>query len=372
MRPQVKLRELLVDDEEPARDRLERILSGFEEIEIVGTAGDGEEALRKISDTVPDLVFLDIDMPGKTGMQVAASLEPPRPRIIFCTAYDEYAISAFEHHAVDYLLKPLSRDRLARTLHRVRESMAEPVRLRREMEHASQAQIRLLLPPSIPGEGLDVCGGFRPARELSGDYYDFLPQAGGRLGIAVGDISGKGLYAGLLMASLQARVQSLASVKGNDLGGLMAELNDAVHSSTDSNRYATLFYGRHDPASGDLKYVNAGHEPPMLFHSGTPAEPPRYLESTGIAVGLMGGSTYQEETARLVSGDLLLAFTDGLVEAANGDGEEFGRPRIQAYVARQREDSARQLRDGLLNEVLRFQGAHPQRDDITVVAVRVP
>jgi len=110
----------------------------------------------------------------------------------------------------------------------------------------------------------------------------------------------------------------------------------------------------------------------MLFHFGFPADPPQYLESTGIAVGLIEGSTYQVGSVQLESGDVLLAFTDGLVEAANDHGEEFGRSRIEAYVARHQDASARQLRDGLLEEVLRFRGSHPQRDDITVVAIRVP
>lgn len=368
----MKLRALLVDDEEPARDRLGRLLSEFEDVEVAGTAGDGEEALRKISDLQPDLVFLDIEMPGMTGMQVVASLDPPRPRVVFCTAYDQYAIRAFEHHAVDYLLKPLKRDRVAKTLRRVRESMVEPARLLSEIRHASQTQVRLMSPAPVPGGSLEVSGGYQAASEVGGDYYDFLPQKGGRLGIAVGDVSGKGLYAGLLMASLQARVQSLASIKGKDLAGLMGEVNEAVHSSTDSNRYATLFYGRHVPDTRELSYVNAGHEPPMLFAAGSPARPPRRLESTGIAVGLMEGSSYEVETVTLDSGDLLLAFTDGLVEATNEEGEEFGRNRIESFVARHRKVSARQLRDGLLAEVLHFQGERPQRDDITVVVVRVP
>ena len=105
------IRALLVDDEEPARDRLRSLLADFDDVHIVGEAADGDEALQKIAETRPDLVFLDIQMPGRSGMEVAASLPPPRPRIVFCTAFDQYAIDAFEHHALDYLLKPLNRDR---------------------------------------------------------------------------------------------------------------------------------------------------------------------------------------------------------------------------------------------------------------------
>ena len=110
------IRAVLVDDEEPARDRLRALLSEIGTVRVVGVAGDAEEALQQISQSRPNLVFLDIQMPGRSGMELVASLPPPRPQIIFCTAFDQYAIDAFEHDAVDYLLKPLNRQRLARAV----------------------------------------------------------------------------------------------------------------------------------------------------------------------------------------------------------------------------------------------------------------
>lgn len=123
----VALRVLLVDDEQPARERLRQLLSAFEGIEIAGEAEDGEQAVERIVELRPDLVFLDIQMPGCSGTEVAASLRSPRPKIIFCTAYDEYAVDAFELRAVDYLLKPVSRARLAKALERVRERSEQDV-----------------------------------------------------------------------------------------------------------------------------------------------------------------------------------------------------------------------------------------------------
>ncbi len=119
------LRTLIVDDEELARERLRQMLRPFGDLLIVGEAEDGEEAIEQISELRPDLVFLDIQMPGCTGLEVVASLPSPRPRIIFCTAFDQYAIDAFELHAVDYLLKPVSRVRLAKAIERVRNLSAE-------------------------------------------------------------------------------------------------------------------------------------------------------------------------------------------------------------------------------------------------------
>ena len=115
------VRALLVDDEQPARERLRRLLAAFDDLEVVGEAEDGEQAIEQILELKPDLVFLDIQMPGCSGMEVAASMPSPRPKIVFCTAFEEYAVDAFELHAVDYLLKPINRARLARALQRVRD-----------------------------------------------------------------------------------------------------------------------------------------------------------------------------------------------------------------------------------------------------------
>jgi len=125
------IRVLLVDDEQPARERLRQLLAAFDDLEVVGEAGDGEQAIETILSLKPDLVFLDIQMPGCTGMEVAASLPSPGPRIIFCTAFDQYAVDAFELHAVDYLLKPVTRARLEKAVARVRSAggkAEEPVR----------------------------------------------------------------------------------------------------------------------------------------------------------------------------------------------------------------------------------------------------
>jgi two-component system LytT family response regulator len=113
---------VLVDDEEPSRERLRRLLAAYPDVEVAGEAADGHEAMDRIAELSPDLVFLDIQMPGCTGLEVAASLPSPRPPIVFCTAYDEYAVDAFELHAVDYLMKPVNRARLEKALERVRQA----------------------------------------------------------------------------------------------------------------------------------------------------------------------------------------------------------------------------------------------------------
>ena len=362
------IRAVLVDDEEPARDRLQALLSEIGTVRVVGVAGDAEEALQQISESRPNLVFLDIQMPGRSGMELVASLPPPRPQIIFCTAFDQYAIDAFEHDAVDYLLKPLNRQRLARAVDRVRQSMDERETLRREVLVASQAQARLF-PSALPAaSSLEVTGICRPARGVGGDYYDFLPIDEGRLGLAVGDVSGKGLYAGLLMAGLQGRMQTLARQYGERLAELMRELNRLTYASTDGDKYATLFYGVYDDATRTLTYVNAGHNPPLLVRASGATE---RLDPTGMVIGLMPDAQCTQGSLQLGVGDTLVLFTDGVTEAVSPSGEEFGDARLEQLVMGRRRLRPAELETLIMQEVDRFTGVGPQQDDITLVVAHV-
>jgi len=366
------LRALLVDDEEPARLRLRAMLAEHDDIEIVDEAGDGEEALERIGRSGPDLVFLDIQMPGLSGLEVAASLEPPRPRIIFCTAFDQYAIEAFEHHATAYLQKPVHRKRLGRALDRVRGEVDEQRRNLREAESASRTQERLL-PQSTPEMAhLDYAGVCRAARGVGGDYYDFLELDRDVLGLALGDVSGKGMFAGLLVAGLQARIQSIAARSRESLGEFIGVINRQMHSATDSNRYATLFYGVWDDRERTLSYVNAGHHPPLVLRSNADgATETLRLESQGAPVGMLADARYSERQVRLRSGDLLLIYSDGLVEAPDAAGDEFGAERLEAAAREHAGLDATGMRDAIVQAVDRFTGGPSAHDDLTLVVARV-
>ena len=314
------LRALLIDDEEPARDRLRAMLGDFDDVEIVGEAGDGEEALQQISLHRPDFIFLDIQMPGRSGMEVAAALDPPRPHIIFCTAFDQHALDAFEMHALDYLLKPLNRTRLAGAVDRVRNAQLERGRMHRQLADATRTQERML-PQTRPAMSrLDYDGSCRTALGVGGDYYDFLDLGRDRLGLAVADVSGKGIYAGLLVAGLQARMQSLVLNADEPLDRLMSELNRRLHASTQDSHYATCFYGVFDDTTSRMTYVNAGHNPPLLWRSAERRW--QRLDASGTVLGLLESATYTEESVELEAGDLLLIYTDGLTESVNRHGEE--------------------------------------------------
>src|SRR4029453_7193611 len=165
------IRAVIVDDEAPARDRLRQMLAP-ETVSVVGEAGDGAEAVACIDELQPDLVFLDIQMPALTGLEVASRLHAPRPRIVFCTAYDHFAIEAFELHAVDYLLKPVNRDRLERTVNRISTEIDAQRRITRERVEAPRTQ-RRLMPGDMDAGGLICAGPTEPADGVGGDYYDF-------------------------------------------------------------------------------------------------------------------------------------------------------------------------------------------------------
>jgi len=371
------IRALLVDDEEPARDRLRGMLDQIDDVEIVGEAHDGLDAVQQIESARPDLVFLDIEMPGLTGMEVASSLTPPRPRIVFCTAYDQYAIEAFDQHATDYLLKPVNRGRLEKAVGRVRETIHERDNARREVEAATQAQARLLPQCRPPMASLDYDGLCRPARGVGGDYYDFLDLRRGAVGLVLADISGKGMFAGLLVASLQARIQSIAPLHGSDLGELVCEANRLMHSSTEINRYATFFYGVFDDATRELTYVNAGHLPPLILRprpgggvNGKGYETIR-LEANGTVVGLMPDACYRQDSIQLQRGDIFCAFTDGVSEALNDEGEEFGDGRLVDALLDHASSTAEEACRQILVGVDRFTGGAAQRDDVTLIVGRV-
>ncbi len=382
------IRTLLVDDERPARDRLRQMLATLPDIEVVGEASDGVEAIEQIANLRPDLIFLDIQMPGRTGLEVASSLHPPRPRIVFCTAFDQYAIQAFEHHAIDYLLKPVTRARLADAVQRVAVPLRERDRWVREIEDAGLVQAGMFPDGLMPFEGLDYAGSCSQAIGIGGDYYDFIRLADDRIGVVLADVSGKGVSAALLMAGLHARLQSLAPRCGHRVSELLQELNRASFTPGTRNKFATLFYGHYSTRDRMLTYANAGHCAPILFHPRPPPAtgnglPPDHgsgkgiagtavrLEAGGTVLGIFPETQYAEGRLQLAAGDVLVAFSDGVTESCNGKDEEFGEERVARLIALHYHLPAAELRNRILAEVAAFTGGVAAHDDVTLVVLKV-
>lgn len=370
MRSYGPIRTLLVDDEEPARVRMRNLLEGVPGVEVIGEARDGEEALTEIRSLQPDLVFLDIQMPGKSGIEVAAALEPPRPHVIYCTAFDQYAVNAFELNAVDYLLKPVTRARLGKAMERVRAQISEKTTYLEEVERAEAVQTSLF-PHRLPRlDTLDYTGLCRPVQWVSGDYYDFLHLGEGRLGIALGDVSGKGMSAGLLMAGLQGRLQSQAVQYGLGLEALLGSLNSAIYEATDPGRFVTFFYSVYEDESRTLRYVNAGHNPPFILRRGQNGNPVERLERGGMVLGVLPHRIYEMGAVQINPGDLFVVFTDGLTEMTDPKGKEFGEERLIETVRWSPDLPLQDLADALFDEVRSFGDGRNPEDDMTLVLAR--
>ncbi|MFZ0640849.1 MAG: SpoIIE family protein phosphatase [Candidatus Acidiferrales bacterium] len=240
-------------------------------------------------------------------------------------------------------------------------------RLENELSIAREVQTQLFPRelPSLPG--LELAAVCRAARVVSGDYYDFLKLGDTGLGLAIADISGKGISAALLMASLQAALRGQAILDGHRTTSQVVEiLNRHLFLNTSDDRYATLFYAEYDAPSRTLRYTNAGHCAPF-FVSGTNV---KKLDEGGTVVGLFDHADYSQGLIHADPGALLVAFSDGLLEPENVYGEEFGTARLVAEVLRLRDIPAERLAEGLLSSVEQWAGTPEQADDMTVIVAR--
>jgi serine phosphatase RsbU (regulator of sigma subunit)/predicted ester cyclase len=240
----------------------------------------------------------------------------------------------------------------------------ERERIEQELQVARRIQ-REFLPETTPElDGWRIGAYYGPAREVGGDFYDFLELSDDRLGLVVGDATGHGMPAALMMATtrgmLRAVVQSLESP-----GEVLARVNEALVADIPPSTFVTCFYGVLDPKDGHLSYANAGHNLPCTRHDGQAEE----LRARGMPLGLMPGMRYEEKETILASGDSTLFYSDGLVEAHDPQGEMFGFPRLRELVAAHGEE--RSLGDFLLKQLYSFVGEDwEQEDDITLVTLR--
>jgi sigma-B regulation protein RsbU (phosphoserine phosphatase) len=229
-----------------------------------------------------------------------------------------------------------------------------------------QSQLFPQVLPSLPG--LQLAAICRPARVVSGDYYDFITTGPHCVAIALADISGKGIFAALLMASLQATLRSQAALDGDcGTAELVSRLNRHLFRNTSDDRYATFFYAVYDAEARTLTYTNAGHLGPFLVEGDTVKE----LTEGGTVVGLFEEYPYTQQTIRVEPGSLLVAFSDGLTEPENVYGEEYGSQRLKEEIMRQRAAVPDRIAENLIAAAEQWAGSPEQADDITVVVARM-
>jgi serine phosphatase RsbU (regulator of sigma subunit) len=239
-------------------------------------------------------------------------------------------------------------------------------RAAQELEIAKQVQARLFPQTFPPLRTLDYAGACIQARHVGGDYYDFFPLGQERLGLLVGDISGKGIAAALLMANLQANLRSQFALAREQQGLFLQSVNRLFYENTVESAYATVFFAEYDDLAQRLRYTNCGHLSALLLRRDGQVE---WLHSTGTVLGLFREWQSPTVECQLHSGDTLALYTDGVTESFNGAGEEFGESRLIESMQRHQEHEAQRIVSSVIGELQTF-SPQEQHDDITLIVAK--
>ena len=374
---------LVVDDEtdlEPLMlQRMRRaIRSGQYEFVF---AHNGVEALERLNrDSDIDLVLSDINMPQMDGLTLLQQIPKvdPNLRAVVISAYGDMKNirTAMNRGAFDFVTKPLDFKDLRVTIERTvrhmtewREALASRdklVALQNELDVANQMQ-QSILPNQFPeGEDYQVFASMEAARNVGGDFFDVIHLEGGRIGLAVADVSDKGVPAALFMMSSRTLLKG-AAIGSMSPGRVLWEVNNLLDEDNDASMFVTLLYAVYDPETGEMTYANGGHNSPLLVHADGSSSLLPLTE--GIALGVMAGLDFQENTVVLSPGDTVVFYTDGVTEAMDGSGEEFGTERLHEIFAGGGPRNCREANRAVFEAVRDFVGETPQSDDITCMTL---
>jgi serine phosphatase RsbU (regulator of sigma subunit) len=250
---------------------------------------------------------------------------------------------------------------------RLTRELLERRRIEKELAIARDIQLSFLPKRAPEIEGFEIAGTTRPHDEVGGDYYDFIHVTESRLGIAIADVSGKGIPAALLMAGF--RMSLLAEIRNEfAIRAVMRKVNSLMHESTDRDKFVTAFYGVLDAKNRVLIFSNAGHNPPILVRTNGSIE---QLVEGGVTLGVLADARYDERPLALDPGDVLVMYTDGITEAESPSGEQFGTQRLEEIITRLAGSSAQEILDAIVEETLEWCGARGQSDDLTLVVLKV-
>ena len=385
---------LIADDQQDVLDALRLLLKGHGySIETVNSPTDllAAVARQRFDILLIDLNYARDTTSGREGLDVLSRLreiaDPPPVVAMTGWATVGLAVEAMQYGVSDFVEKPWTNTRLLEILHKqiglgrerreLRRRAAEEARAReealihlqeqeREIAEAKAIQEKLL-PREIPQmPGYEIATAWQSARLVGGDYFDILPLDDKTLGICIADVAGKGMPAALLMSNLQAAVRGLSSLSiAPDL--LCSRLNSIVYRNTESDRFITFFYAHVDGPTRRLAYVNAGHNAPFVVRSDGSHE---RLRDGGAVLGVFASRNYDMGSAQLSAGDRVILFTDGVTEACNPAGEEFGEARLLRLLEDHRTLSANELQAKIIAVVGEFSGGRWQ-DDATLLVLAV-
>ncbi len=374
---------LVVDDEPDLQplmlQRMRRSIRGGKYTFVF--AGNGLEALDRLrAEQDIDMVVSDINMPQMDGLTLLDQISQldPNIRSVIISAYGDMKNirTAMNRGAFDFITKPVDFDDLRITIDRTlahmarwREALASRdklVTLQNELNIARKMQ-RAILPTEFPKKSdFRIFGDMEPARNVGGDFFDVIPLNKGRIGLAIADVSDKGVPAALFMMSTRTLLKG-AAIGREQPGDALREVNNMLCEKNDTMMFVTLLYGIYDPANGDFTYANAGHNSPVLVRPDKSCE---MLPLTdGVAIGVMPDLEYQQKSVRLAPGDMLNFYTDGVTEAMNENLETFGEERFFDILKNVSDQSPEDVTRAIFAGIRAFAGDAPQSDDITCMTL---
>ena len=345
-------------------------------------AQNGVEALQRLNeDQSIDMVVSDINMPQMDGLTLLAQIPDVNPNIrsVIISAYGDMKNirTAMNRGAFDFVTKPLDFEDLRLTIDRTlnhlmewREALSSRdklVALQNELDVASRIQ-QSILPAGFPeGPEFQISGSMAPARNVGGDFFDVLPLDGGKIGIGVADVSDKGVPAALFMMSCRTLLKG-AAIGSNGPGEVLREVNDLLHEDNEALMFVTLLYAVYDPATGEFTYASGGHDAPLVVQAdGSSALLPL---TGGIMLGVVPDFSFVQNTVTIAPGDTVVLYTDGVTEAMNGSGEQFGIERLQEIFAASAPEDSGEANQTVFDAVSSFAGDIDASDDITCVTLR--
>ncbi len=364
-------RVLVADDQPGVQEALRLLLKG------AGyrpeTVDSPSALLSAISSSRFDLILMDMNYSrdttsGKEGLDLLHRLHngPNAAPIIVMTAWSDVdlAVEAMRSGASGFVQKPWDNARLLASIAKhIRTSTAVAPS---DLTIAHNVQQKLFPQRKKALETLQYSGACLPALQVGGDYYDFLDLDRHRAGFVIADVSGKGVAAALLMANLQALFRSQSELALREPAALMESVNRLFFDATAPEHYATLFFGQYDDLTRRLTYINCGHHAPILVRQSGTVE---YLDATSTVVGLFQKWNCDQASVQLTPGDTLALFSDGVVEAEAGDGQEFGKDRVASTIQTTRYQAVETVINRIV-EAVRYWSPAEQADDMTVVAMR--
>ena len=344
-------------------------------------AGNGVEALQRLNeDASIDMVLSDINMPQMDGLTLLDQIPEVSPNIraVIISAYGDMKNirTAMNRGAFDFVTKPVdfedlqvTIDRTLRHLDEWREAVSSHdklVALENELDIASKIQ-QSILPGQFPTPpGFQVFANMEPARNVGGDFYDVIRLENGRMGLAIADVSGKGVPAALFMMSSRTLLKGTA-IGGADPAEVLTQVNDLLCEQNEAAMFVTVLYAVYDPERGEFTYACGGHDPPLVVHAdGSSTSLPL---TGGLALGVAPGFQYGQRTVPVAPGDTLVLYTDGVTEAMNSGNEQFGLERLREIFTGAPPKSVREAIDSIFAAVSDFAGDAPQFDDVTCLAV---